>query len=84
MTSPEEDKSEVNLLYEHNLFVAISWSYIFFDQVTMRTESEEREVEAGGAAALEAGGAVLPQAEEARKPDPCTEVLIENNVNWPS
>ena len=48
----------------------------------MRTESEEREVEAGGAAALEAGGAVLPQAEEARKPDPCTEVLIENNVNW--
>ena len=40
----------------------------------MRTESEEREVEAGGAAALEAGGAVLPQAEEARKPDPCTEV----------
>ena len=49
----------------------------------MRTESEEREVEAGGAAALEAGGAVLPQPEEARKPDPCTEVLIENNVNWP-
>ena len=48
----------------------------------MRTESEEREVEAGGAAALEAGGAVLPQPEEARKPDPCTEVLIENNVNW--
>ena len=46
----------------------------------MRTESEEREVEAGGAAALEAGGAVLPQPEEARKPDPCTEVLIENNV----
>ena len=42
----------------------------------MRTESEEREVEAGGAAALEAGGAVLPQAEEARKPDPCTEVRI--------
>merc|ERR1719429_412169 len=41
----------------------------------MRTESEEREVEAGGAAALEAGGAVLPQAEEARKPDPCTEVV---------
>ena len=49
----------------------------------MRTESEEREVEAGGAAALEAGGAVLPQAEEARKPDPCTEVLTKNNVNWP-
>merc|ERR1711978_764518 len=44
-------------------------------EVTMRTESEEREVEAGGAAALEAGGAVLPQAEEARKPDPCTEVV---------
>ena len=42
----------------------------------MRTESEEREVEAGGAAALEAGGAVLPQAEEARKPDPCTEARI--------
>merc|ERR1712012_983534 len=44
-------------------------------EVTMRTESEEREVVAGGAAALEAGGAVLPQAEEARKPDPCTEVV---------
>merc|ERR1719328_521096 len=44
-------------------------------EVTMRTESEEREVEAGGAAALEAGGAVLPQPEEARKPDPCTEVV---------
>merc|ERR1719193_2107364 len=44
-------------------------------EVTMRTGSEEREVEAGGAAALEAGGAVLPQAEEARKPDPCTEVV---------
>jgi len=44
-------------------------------EVTMRTESEEREVETGGAAALEAGGAVLPQAEEARKPDPCTEVV---------
>ena len=42
----------------------------------MRTESEEREVEAEGAAALEAGGAVLPQPEEARKPDPCTEVGI--------
>ena len=42
----------------------------------MRTESEEREVETGGAAALEAGGAVLPQAEEARKPDPCTEARI--------
>ena len=49
----------------------------------MRTESEEREVEAGGAAALEAGGAVLPQPEEARKPDPCTEVLIENNLTGP-
>merc|ERR1712203_592773 len=44
-------------------------------EVTMRTESEEREVEAGGAVALEAGGAVLPQPEEARKPDPCTEVV---------
>ena len=33
----------------------------------MRTESEEREV-------VEGGGAVLPQTEEARKPDPCTEV----------
>ena len=36
-------------------------------QVTMRTESEEREVVDGGAH-------VPPQAEEARKPDPCTEV----------
>ena len=33
----------------------------------MRTESEEREV-------VEGGAAVLPQTEEARKPDPCTEV----------
>ena len=32
----------------------------------MRTESEEREVGEGG------GG--LPPVEEARKPDPCTEV----------
>ena len=79
VTSPEEDKSEVNLctntnslLYSFNILV----QYVFFDQVTMRTESEEREVEAGGAAALEAGGAVLPQAEEARKPDPCTEARI--------
>jgi len=37
-------------------------------EVTMRTESEEREVVDGGAH-------VLPQAEEARKPDPCTEVV---------
>merc|ERR1719216_95871 len=33
----------------------------------MRTESEEREVAEGEP--------VLPQAEEARKPDPCTEVV---------
>ena len=38
-------------------------------QVTMRTESEEREVVDGGAH-------VPPQAEEARKPDPCTEVSL--------
>merc|ERR1719239_1560308 len=37
-------------------------------EVPMRTESEEREV-------VERGGAVLPQTEEARKPDPCTEVV---------
>merc|ERR1719193_407952 len=37
-------------------------------EVTMRTESEEREVVDGGAH-------VLPQAEEARNPDPCTEVV---------
>jgi len=37
-------------------------------EVPMRTESEEREV-------VEGGGAVLPQTEEARKPDPCTEVV---------
>jgi len=37
-------------------------------EVTMRTESEEREVVDGGAH-------VPPQAEEARKPDPCTEVV---------
>merc|ERR1712241_574113 len=36
-------------------------------EVTMRTESEEREVGEGG------GG--LPPVEEARKPDPCTEVV---------
>merc|ERR1712241_1274813 len=36
-------------------------------EVTMRTESEEREVVEGG------GG--LPPVEEARKPDPCTEVV---------
>ena len=85
MTSPEEDKSEVNHKQTlPSIRCNILVQYVFFDQVTMRTESEEREVEAGGAAALEAGGAVLPQPEEARKPDPCTEVLIENNVNWPS
>ena len=39
---------------------------IYYVQVTMRTESEEREVVEGG------GG--LPPVEEARKPDPCTEV----------
>merc|ERR1719234_41559 len=39
-------------------------------EVTMRTESEEREVVEN----VE-GGAVLPQVEEARKPDPCTEVV---------
>ena len=33
----------------------------------MRTESEEREV-------VEGGEPVLPTPEEARKPDPCTEV----------
>jgi len=47
-------------------------------EVTMRTESEEREVVEnveGGVAALVEGGAVLPQTEEARKPDPCTEVV---------
>jgi len=37
-------------------------------EVTMRTESEEREV-------VEGGEPVLPPAEEARKPDPCTEVV---------
>jgi len=37
-------------------------------EVTMRTESEEREV-------VEGGAPVLPPAEEARKPDPCTEVV---------
>jgi len=37
-------------------------------EVPMRTESEEREV-------VEGGAAVLPQTEEARKPDPCTEVV---------
>merc|ERR1719237_437093 len=37
-------------------------------EVTMRTESEEKEV-------VEGGAAVLPQTEEGRKPDPCTEVV---------
>merc|ERR1712233_32145 len=37
-------------------------------EVTMRTESEEREV-------VEGGEPVLPTPEEARKPDPCTEVV---------
>merc|ERR1712032_565539 len=37
-------------------------------EVPMRTESEEREV-------VEGGAAVLPQTEEGRKPDPCTEVV---------
>ena len=36
----------------------------------MRTESEEREV-------VEGGEPVLPPAEEARKPDPCTEVPMK-------
>lgn len=36
----------------------------------MRTESEEREV-------VEGGEPVLPPAEEARKPDPCTEVSMK-------
>ena len=44
----------------------------------MRTESEEREVVDGGEPVVEAlnegGEPVLPPAEEARKPDPCTEV----------
>merc|ERR1711971_401923 len=41
-------------------------------EVTMRTESEEREVADNN---VEGGVAVLPQVEEARKPDPCTEVV---------
>jgi len=48
-------------------------------EVTMRTESEEREVVDGGEPVVEAlnegGEPVLPPAEEARKPDPCTEVV---------
>ena len=40
----------------------------------MRTESEEREVVDGGEPVVEGGEPVLPPAEEARKPDPCTEV----------
>jgi len=41
-------------------------------EVTMRTESEEREVVENN---VEGGVTALPQAEEARKPDPCTEVV---------
>ena len=61
VTSPEEEKSEVRSCCEIQLQVLCP------PQVTMRTESEEREVVDGGAQ-------VPPQAEEARKPDPCTEV----------
>ena len=61
VTSPEEEKSEVRSCCEIQLQVLCP------HQVTMRTESEEREVVDGGAH-------VPPQAEEARKPDPCTEV----------
>ena len=61
VTSPEEEKSEVRSCCE------IQLQELCPHQVTMRTESEEREVVDGGAH-------VPPQAEEARKPDPCTEV----------
>ena len=42
-------------------------------KVTMRTESEEREV-------VEGGEPVLPTPEEARKPDPCTEVGLGTSL----
>ena len=81
VTSPEEEKSEVwlfiELLYiKLTYFLVLKATLkaadtccvqvaIYYVQVTMRTESEEREVVEGG------GG--LPPVEEARKPDPCTE-----------